>query len=90
MLYHNVEFVRVIKENILDYKEIHKNSELNPNLIWDAFKCYIAGICLQYSSRKKKEKSKIKQELLEQISNYKQEMVNLQSDTGGGNTKELL
>lgn len=33
------------------FKEIHRYSDLNPNVIWDAFKCYIAGHCMLHTCR---------------------------------------
>lgn len=80
-LRHDVDFVNFIKDKIKEYREIHKESDVNPNTMWDAFKCYITGFCIQYSSRKKKEKNESKDKLLHQISNNNKELTKLQSQS---------
>ena len=39
--------------------------------MWDAFKCYITGICIEYSARKKKERNREKNKLLADIDRIK-------------------
>ena len=64
----DADFVKFIKDKIKDFKEINlENSVCNPNSIWDAFKCTISGYCIEYTSRKKKERITSKQNLMKQI-----------------------
>ena len=53
-----------VKEIIKEFKDNHKNSGCNPNIIWDALKACITGVCIGYFSRKKKERNREKNELL--------------------------
>ncbi len=53
-LHNDSDFIKLKKEKIQDYKDIHHNSGCNPNVLWDALKCTITGVCIEYSSRKKK------------------------------------
>ena len=39
--------------------------------MWDSLKCYITGVCIEYSSRKKKERNKEKNKLLKDINDIK-------------------
>ena len=64
----DADFVRFIKDKIKDLKKINlENSVCNPNSIWDAFKCTISGYCIEYTSRKKKERITSKKNLMKQI-----------------------
>ena len=57
-LRHDADFVSFIKSKISEFKEIHEDTDCNPHVIWDAFKCTITGHCIQYCSRMKKDKLK--------------------------------
>ena len=70
-LHHDSDFIKLIKDKINEFKQIHKDSECNPNILWDALKCTIAGICVEYSARKKKERKKEKDQLLYDIGKTK-------------------
>ena len=59
-LEHDPNFQLFIKEKIYEFKQVHKECGLNPNIIRDALKCYLAGHCMEYCSRKKKESVKEK------------------------------
>ena len=87
-LRHDPDFVKFIKDKIVEYKEVHKNSELNPNIVWDAFKCYIAGFCMEYSIRKKRERGKHKEDLLRKISEAKLKLSRTQKDPLGDNNSD--
>ena len=71
LLKHDSEFGLFIKEKIKEFKENHKESDCNPNIIWDAFKCTIRGYCIEYSARKKRQKYKVKKEVLDKIEHVK-------------------
>ena len=79
-LHHDVDFINLIKSEIQEFKEIHQNSECNPNIFWDALKCTITGVCIEYFSRKKKERNAEKAQLLKDI-----EKVNLLIDSNPSN-----
>ena len=59
-LHHDSDFIMLVKNTIHDFKEAHKNSDCNPNIIWDSLKCTIAGVCIEYSVRKKRERNGVK------------------------------
>lgn len=65
------EFMKLIKEKITEFKAIHKDSQCNPNIIWDSFKCFITGVCIEYSTRKKKVRSQEKAKLVADIDRIK-------------------
>ena len=58
-LRHDVNFVDCIKSKIAEFKDIHSNSDDNPNTLWDTLKCFVTGHCISYTSRKKAEKNKV-------------------------------
>ena len=89
-LRHDAEFCIFIKEKIKEFKEIHSQSEQNPNIIWDTFKCYITGFCIEYSSRKKKERNRTKDKLLKQISELKQKLSQSQKENNEINKSQEL
>ena len=76
-LHHDDDFVKLIKEAIKDFKEIHKNSDCNPNIIWDSLKCVITGVSMEYSSRKKKERNNEKNKLLLEIDKIRLQTSNI-------------
>ena len=49
--------MKLIKEKIKDFKVIHRDSQCNDNILWDSCKCYITGVCIEYSTLKKKERN---------------------------------
>jgi len=63
-LHYDSDFITHIKEKIDDFKEYHKNSICNANIIWDAFKCTISGHCMEYCARKKKERNVEKSKIM--------------------------
>ncbi len=63
----DANFVNFIKDKIEDFKVNNLNNDCNPNSIWEAFKCTISGYCIEYSSRKKKERSSDKNNIMKQI-----------------------
>ena len=75
-LHHDVEFVNCIKDKIKEFKELHKDTECNPNTLWDTLKCVITGVCLEYTARKKKERNKEKNNLLSEIDKIKAQISN--------------
>ena len=66
-LHNDSAFIELIKQKIEDFKFVHRESECNPNVLWDALKCFLAGSCLEYCARKKKEKVFAKKDLLKDI-----------------------
>ena len=62
-----MDFGSGIKDKIKEFKELHKNTECNPNTLWDTLKCVITGVCLESTARKKKERNKEKNNLLSEI-----------------------
>ena len=73
-LLNDSDFVKHIKEIIKEFKENHKNSECNPNILWDALKACITGVCIGYFSRKKKERNREKGELLLNIDKIRMQL----------------
>ena len=73
-LYHDAEYINLIKEKISEFKKIHKDSECNPNTQWDALKCVITGISMEYFARKKKERKKEKDHLNKEIEIMKSQL----------------
>lgn len=67
-LQYDSDFITYVKEKINDFKEYHKNSICNANIIWDAFKCTISGHCMEYCTRKKKERNVKKSKIIDEIS----------------------
>ena len=72
-LHHDADFVNFIKSKIDEFKDIHKDSSSDPHVFCDAFKCTITGHCIQYCtcSRKKSEREKARQDLIEEIEKVK-------------------
>ena len=66
-LHKDSDFCTIIRDNIEEFKLINFKSNCNPNILWDALKCTITGICIEYCARKKKEKNFVKKELLREI-----------------------
>ena len=66
-LQYDSEFNEYVKGKIVEFKENHQGSLCNPNVIWDAFKCTIAGVCMEYSALKKKEWNADKIKLMDEI-----------------------
>ena len=75
-LYHDTDFIDLIKEKIKDFKIIHKDSQCDSNILWDSLKCFITGVAIEYSARKKRERNKEKNELLESIDKIKSKLSN--------------
>ena len=73
-LHHDSDFIMLVKSSIHDFKEAHKNSYCNPNIIWDSLKCTIAGVYIEYSVRKKRERNGIKAKLMGEIEKAKIQM----------------
>ena len=62
------------------FKNVHSDTVCDAQVVWDAFKCTITGHCIQYCSRKKKEKQKDKQEILAKIDQIKQDISKITPD----------
>ena len=73
-LHHDMDFINLIKDTIRDFKENHKDSSCNNNILWDTLKCCITGVCIEYSSRKKKERNNEKKTLLSDIDNIRTQL----------------
>ena len=79
-LRHDAHFVDFIKSKIVEFKDIHCNSDVNPNILWDTLKCFVTGHCISYTSRKKAEKNKVKSDLHDKIEKVRQEISNFDVD----------
>ena len=81
-LHHDVELLinYCIKDKIKEFKELHKNTECNPNTLWDTLQCVITSVCLEYTARKTKERNKEKNNLLSEIDKIKTQISNDTSD----------
>ena len=75
-LHHDTDFINLIKEKIEEFKQIHNESDCNPNTLWDSLKCFIIGIIIEYTARKKKEKKKEKYQLISEIDKIKFQLSN--------------
>ena len=47
-LRHDADFVAFLKGKIFEFKEVHRDTDCDPHVVWDAFKCTITGHCIQY------------------------------------------
>ena len=79
-LRHDAHFVDFIKSKIVEFKDIHCNSDVNPNILWDTLKRFVTGHCISYTSRKKAEKNKVKSDLHDKIEKVRQEISNFDMD----------
>ena len=79
-LRHDTDFVSFIKNKISEFKDIHRDTDCNPHVVWDAFKCSVTGHCIQYCIRKKKEYLKNKQEIQTEIDQINLEISNISPD----------
>ena len=79
-LRHDAHFVDFIKSKIVEFKDIHCNSDVNPNILWDTLKRFVTGHCISYTSRKKAEKNKVKSDLHDKIEKVRQEISNFDLD----------
>ena len=70
----HADFVSFIKTKISEFKYVHEDTNRNPHVIWDSFKCTITGHCIQYCSRKKKDKLKKKQDIQTKIGQINNEI----------------
>ena len=73
-LHYDSDFILLVKKTIQDFKDTHKNSDCNPNIIWDSLKCTIAGVCIEYSVRKKRERNGNKVKLMNEIEKVRIQM----------------
>jgi hypothetical protein len=64
----------------LDFKDCHKDSVCDPNIVWDAFKCTISGYCIGYSARKKKERNTNKEKLTQEIDDIQTKLADASDD----------
>ena len=81
-LHHDADFVNFIKSKIVEFKDIHKDSSSDAHIIWDAFKCTITGHCIQYCSRKKLDREKVKKDLFDEIEKVKVKISDCDTDDG--------
>ena len=70
-LRNDADFINLIKTKITEFKDIHQNSECDPNILWDSMKCTITGFCMEYGARKKKERKVEKARLMKEIEKVK-------------------
>ena len=89
-LRHDAQFIESIKSKITEFKDIHSGSLANPNIIWDTFKCFISGHCIEYTSRKKRERAKAKSDLLDNIDKVKETISEFDEMTAAGPTLDQL
>ena len=52
----NIDFVKQLKQCIVDYQEINDNCEVNPHVVWETLKCVIRGESIEFSASLKKRK----------------------------------
>ena len=64
-------FIDFIKSKIIKSKPVHNQSLANPDILWDRLKCFVTGHCIEYTSRKKAERNKIKSDLQAKIDNVR-------------------
>ncbi|CAG5927165.1 unnamed protein product, partial [Menidia menidia] len=51
----NEDFTKLLEEQTDIFLEFNDNNNTDPRLVWDAYKAYMRGIIISYSSRKRKE-----------------------------------
>ena len=69
-----------IKSKIVEFKDIHCSSDVNPNTSWDTLKCFATGHCISYTSKKKAEKNEVKSDLQDKIEKVRQEISDFDMD----------
>lgn len=52
----NEDFVKLLEDQTDLYLEINDNNNIDPRILWDAYKAYMRGIIISFSSQKKKER----------------------------------
>ena len=71
-----IDFVKQLKQSIVDYQEINDNGEVNPHVVWETLKCVIGGESIKFSASLKKKKN-LKQSNLElKIEQIKKKLLN--------------
>ena len=75
-MHHDAEFVNAIKKQIEVFKQLHQNTECNPNTLWDTLKRVLTGVCMEYTAIKKRERNKEKNNLLSEIDQIKSQISN--------------
>ena len=66
-LLRDAEYIALIKSTISEQIDMNKDKGIPPDVLWDTIKCVIAGISVEFSTRKKKENSKMKSEIQERM-----------------------
>uniref|UniRef100_A0A3B5QWP6 exodeoxyribonuclease III n=1 Tax=Xiphophorus maculatus TaxID=8083 RepID=A0A3B5QWP6_XIPMA len=51
----NEDFTKLLEEQTDFFLQLNDNNNTDPRLVWDAYKAYMRGIIISYSSRKRKE-----------------------------------
>ena len=80
LLQKDADFIKFIKTKIEEFKIDNAKSACNPHVLWDSFKCTIAGYCMEYSARKKKERTNAKLKLDQEITRFKQMLNNTSNE----------
>ena len=72
----NIDFVKQLKQCIVDYQEINDNGEVNPHVVWETLKCVIRGESIKFSASLKKKKNLKQSDLEIKIEQIKKKLLN--------------
>ena len=72
----NINFVKQLKQCIVDYQEINDNGEVNPHVVWETLKCVIREESIKFSASLKKKKNLKQSDLEIKIEQIKKKLLN--------------
>ena len=72
----NINFVKQLKQCIVDYQQINDNGEVNPHVVWETLKCVIRGESIKFSASLKKKKNLKQSDLEIKIEQIKKKLLN--------------
>ena len=72
----NIDFVKHLKQCIVDYQEINDNGEVNPHVVWETLKCVVRGESIKFSASLKKKKNLKQIDLEIKIEQIKKKLLN--------------
>uniref|UniRef100_A0A3B5MBT9 exodeoxyribonuclease III n=1 Tax=Xiphophorus couchianus TaxID=32473 RepID=A0A3B5MBT9_9TELE len=76
----NEDFTKLLEEQTDFFLELNDNSNTDPRLVWDAYKAYMRGIIISYSSRKRKEQLAEQNKIENKIKKLEEEYILSKSD----------
>lgn len=80
LLFYDDDFIKFLENQTDFYLEFNDNNDSDPRIIWEAFKAYMRGMIISYSSRKKKERIQEQLEIEKRIKKLEEDFYRLKSD----------